>query len=111
MPLFKAIFLALFLPFIAAAIVLLPLHGALLAANYLIYMQTKQEAAILTHKFDPFYQLETYQRLFSFWRENIDHLPFLTHTLPLIAFPSVILLIALLCCYRFLREMKERFSS
>lgn len=111
MHILKLILVTLILPFVTAAILLVPMHIALLAANYVIYMQTKQEAAILKHKFDPFYQIETYQRLFGFWQAHAEQLPFFTHTLPLLAFPSVILLVSLLACYRFLREMKERFSG
>ncbi len=111
MPLAPRIFIAIFVALLAAAILLIPMHGALLAANYLVYFKTGHAATVLTHALDPFYQLQTYQGLVKFWLQHTRELPLFQHTLPLIGIPTGIGLLSLVACYRFVRTMKDRFSD
>jgi len=108
---FALILFALFVPLVAALLLLLPAHISLLASCYLIYLQTGQEAVILAHALDPFYLLETYQRLLAHWQTHRAELDLLTYTAPLIALPAFLMLIALYGCFRFLAAMKERVEA
>lgn len=108
---FAALCLLLILPFVSAAILLVPIHMALYASCYIIYAQVGTIGPLETHWYDPFFVAETYIRLLAYWQANADTLPLLTHTLPLFGIPGVIIPIAGVLTYHFFSFMRNVIQS
>lgn len=109
----NAVLLFIFLltvPFIAAAMMLVPIHIALTTSCYIIYSQVEQQAPILAHLFDPFFILKSYQRLLDYWLQHQDTVPFLAFTAPLIVLPGLVTAATLYMTYQFLQNVKLHFE-
>jgi hypothetical protein len=104
---FIAVCLLLMLPFASAMILLVPIHMALYSACYIIYAQVGTLGPLETNWYDPFFIIETYARLIDYWIANREVLPLLTHTLPLLGIPALIVPIAIVLTYHFFSFMRN----
>lgn len=100
----------LLLPFMVAALLLVPLYLAMILACYLIYIQTAEQGLILENVGAPDYILSAYLRLVDHWITHMSAVSFLHYTAPLILLPLVIFLLAAWLSYRFLSVIKDQLN-
>ena len=79
--------LALFVPLLLAAVLLLPPYLGMFGATYLVYAPVEGVSPIADKLLNVFYIIDAYERLLSHWLSHMGSVGFIDYTLPVVGLP------------------------
>lgn len=78
---------AIMTPLLLIALLFGPIYIGIVGAAWIIYDKGANVHPLATHLFDPFYMVDVYSQLLTYWFANMKTLSILTYALPVIALP------------------------
>jgi hypothetical protein len=79
---------AMLVPLLLAAVLLLPPYLGMLSAVYIVYMPAQGAHPLAGHFYDVFFVVNAYDQLLGYWSHNVMKLGFFEYALPIALLPA-----------------------
>lgn len=101
--------LAVFTPFLLLAVLLLPPYVGIYLASYLVYDTGATSHPLAGKWADPFYIINVFSNVFSYWKAHISEVDILHYTVPVTALPLAGILASFWLTRKLVRVLGELF--
>lgn len=101
--------LALLVPLLLGAVLVVPPYIGIYAATYLVYTSTEGASPLADKYLDVFYIVDAYNQLLSHWLANKTSLSFVDYTLPVVGLPVICTIFSIWLTIRLSRRFLDVF--